>query len=100
MRKEKNMGCQKNAFTDSAFLEQPFINGVKMAGSIVAAIDYDADEVVFPDEEKPVTGFAYGIDLGRVKKLMIPRAALACTRRRRGFILPRTRPTTLRPTDN
>lgn len=25
-------------------------------------------------------------------KLMIPRAALACTRRGRGFILPRTRP--------
>ena len=63
--------CQENAFTDSAFLEQPFVNGVKMAGSIVAAIDYDADEVVFPDEEKPVTGFAYGIDLGKIKKLVI-----------------------------
>lgn len=63
--------CQENAFTDSAFLEQPFVNGVKMAGSIVAAIDYDADEVIFPDEENPVTGFAYGIDLGKIKKLII-----------------------------
>ena len=65
------IACQENAFTDSAFLEQPFINGVKMAGSIVAAIDYDADEVIFPDEEKPVTGFAYDIDLGKIKKLII-----------------------------
>ena len=63
--------CQENAFTDSAFLEQPFVNGVKMAGSIVAAIDYDSDEVIFPDEEEPVTGFAYGIDLGKIKKLII-----------------------------
>lgn len=63
--------CQENAFTDSAFLEQPFVNGVKMAGSIVAAIDYDADDVIFPDEEEPVTGFAYGIDLGKIKKLII-----------------------------
>ena len=65
------IACQENAFTDSAFLEQPFVNGVKMAGSIVAAIDYDADEVIFPDEEEPVSGFAYGIDLGKVKKLVI-----------------------------
>lgn len=63
--------CQKDAFTDSAFLEQPYVNGVKMAGSIVAAIDYDADVVIFPDEKEPVSGFAYGIDLGKVKKLVI-----------------------------
>lgn len=63
--------CQKDAFTNSAFLEQPYVNGVKMAGSIVAAIDYDADVVIFPDEKEPVSGFAYGIDLGKVKKLVI-----------------------------
>lgn len=63
--------CQKDAFTDSAFLEQPYVNGVKMAGSIVAAIDYDADVVIFPDEKESVSGFAYGIDLGKVKKLVI-----------------------------
>ena len=35
-----------------------------------------------------------------IRTPMIPRALLACTRRGRGFMLPRTRPITLVATDN
>lgn len=42
--------CDKNAFTGSAFEKQPFVNGVKMADSILVDVDKDADVIILPDE--------------------------------------------------
>lgn len=60
----------ENAFTGSAFMEQPFVNGVKMAGNIVLAVDDTADEVIIPDDNKNVV-FARDVRLSNVKKMII-----------------------------
>ena len=44
------MSISKNAFAGSGLMAQSFVNGVKMAGNIVIAIDETADEIVVPDE--------------------------------------------------
>lgn len=61
----------KNAFAGSAFMEQPFTLGVKMAGNIVIAIDETADEVVIPDENRNRIIFLYGIPLHKIKKMVV-----------------------------
>lgn len=61
----------KNAFTGSAFMEQPFTLGVKMAGNIVIAIDETADEIVVPDENGNRIIFLDGIPLYKIKKMVI-----------------------------
>lgn len=66
--------CDEFAFKDSAFENQPFVNGVKEAGGIVFDIDYDADKVVLPDDEKTLRAYANNIDLSKVKKLVIHNA--------------------------
>lgn len=63
--------CDKNAFKDSGFLEQSFVNGVKMAGPIIADIDYDADEVVLPDDDNQISGLSCDIDFAKAKKVVI-----------------------------
>lgn len=62
------------AFDDSGFLKQPFKNGVKMAGSILVDVDYDADEVILPDEENAIVKVADNVDLTKIKKLVIHNA--------------------------
>lgn len=37
-----------NAFTGSAFMDLPFVNGIKKAGRLIVDIDSNADEVVLP----------------------------------------------------
>lgn len=66
--------CGEFAFKDSVFENQPFINGVKETGGIVFDIDYDADEVVLPDDQKTLRVYADNIDLSKVKKLVIHNA--------------------------
>lgn len=44
--------CDKDAFTGSAFDSQPFVNGVKMAGCMLLAIDETADIVDIPDYDR------------------------------------------------
>lgn len=61
----------KNAFTGSGLMAQPFVHGVKMAGNIVIAIDETADEVVIPDETRNGIIFLYGIPLHKIKKMVI-----------------------------
>ena len=63
--------CAKNAFADSGFLKQPFVNGVKMAGAIIAAIDYDADEVILPDDNNQICGLSRDIDFAKAKKVVV-----------------------------
>lgn len=66
--------CDEFAFKDSAFENQPFVNGVKETGGIVFDIDYDANEVVLPDDEKTLRAYTNNIDLSKVKKLVIHNA--------------------------
>lgn len=60
--------CDKNAFTGSAFEKQPFVNGVKMADSILVDVDKDADVIILPDEEKKITYFC--VDVSGVKHMI------------------------------
>lgn len=66
--------CDEFAFKGSTFENQPFINGVKEVGGIVFDIDYDADEVILPDDEKTLRAYANNIDLSKVKKLVVHKA--------------------------
>lgn len=45
---EKIRVCSKDSFLESSFLKQPFINGVKVAGTILIDIDENADNVIIP----------------------------------------------------
>lgn len=63
--------CNENAFAGSAFMEQPFIFGVKMAGRILIDVDPTVEEVVFPDEEEQILAFAREVDLRNVKNLVL-----------------------------
>lgn len=57
--------CKEHAFDGSYFSEQPFNNGVKMAGCIVIALDKTADNVVIPEETRCM---AHGLDFSQIKK--------------------------------
>lgn len=61
----------KNAFAGSGLMAQPFVNGVKMAGNIVIAIDETADEVVIPDENGNRIIFLCSIPLRKIKNMVI-----------------------------
>lgn len=63
--------CNENAFAGSAFMEQPFTLGVKMAGRILIDVDPTVEEVIFPDEEERVLTFAKEVDLKNVKNLVL-----------------------------
>lgn len=65
------VSCNENAFAGSAFMEQPFTLGVKMAGRILIDVDPTVEEVVFPDEEEQILTFAREVDLRDVKNLVI-----------------------------
>lgn len=60
-----------NAFTGSAFEDQPFVNGVKMAGLIVIDVDETADRVVIPDTRCQPVIFLNTVKLFNVKELVI-----------------------------
>lgn len=60
-----------NAFTGSAFEDQPFVNGVKMAGLIVIDVDETADRVVIPDTRWQPVIFLNTVKLFNVKELVI-----------------------------
>lgn len=49
------MKCGKLGFAKSAFEKQPFINGVKTAGSIIIEIDNSASVIDLPDKEHVMT---------------------------------------------
>lgn len=68
--------CQMNAFFGSAILEQPYQNGVITAGSILVAVDYDADQVVFPPKKAGIKYILNTIDMKRIKKLIIQDATI------------------------
>lgn len=65
------ISCNENAFVGSAFMEQPFTLGVKMAGRILIDVDPTVEEVVFPDEEEQILSFAKEVDLRDVKNLVL-----------------------------
>lgn len=65
------VSCNENAFAGSAFMEQPFTLGVKMAGRILIDVDPTVKEVVFPDEEEQIFAFAKEVDLRYVKNLVL-----------------------------
>ena len=60
--------CKEHAFDGSYFLEQPFSNGVKMAGCIVIALDKTANNVVIPEETRVM---AHGLDFNKIKKMTL-----------------------------
>lgn len=62
------MKCGKLGFAKSAFEKQPFVNGVKMADSILVDVDKDADVIILPDEEKKITYFC--VDVSGVKHMI------------------------------
>lgn len=68
------ISCDKNAFAGSAFMEQPFTLGVKMAGRILIDVDPTVEEVIFPDEEERIFTFAREVDLKNVKNLVLHNA--------------------------
>lgn len=65
------ISCDKNAFAGSAFMEQPFTLGVKMAGRILIDVDPTVEEVILPDEEEQILAFAKEVDLRDVKHLVL-----------------------------
>ena len=67
--------CKEHAFDGSYFLEQPFSNGVKMAGCIVIALDKTADNVVIPEE---TTCMAQGLDFSQIKKMTLKTSKFCC----------------------
>lgn len=68
------ISCDKNAFAGSAFMEQPFTLGVKMAGRILIDVDPTVEEVIFPDEKERIFTFAREVDLKNVKNLVLHNA--------------------------
>lgn len=67
--------CKEHAFDGSYFLEQPFSNGVKMAGCIVIALDKAADNVVIPEETRCM---AHGLDFSQIKKMTLKTSKFCC----------------------
>lgn len=68
------ISCDKNAFAGSAFMEQPFTLGVKMAGRILIDVDPTVEEVIFPDEKERIFTFAREVNLKNVKNLVLHNA--------------------------
>lgn len=64
---------EPDAFAGSAFAQQPFINGVKMAGNIVIDIDKTSEEIIIPDDDYEKAIFIANTDLTMVKKLVVHR---------------------------
>lgn len=60
--------CEKHAFDDSYFSEQPFKDGVKMAECVIIALDKTADNVVIPEE---AIVMVHGIDFSEIKKMTL-----------------------------
>ena len=60
-----------NAFTGSAFEEQPFVHGVKMAGLIVIDVDETADRIIIPDTRWQPVIFLNTVKLYNIKELVI-----------------------------
>ena len=64
---------EPDAFAESAFARQPFVNGVKMAENIVIDIDKTVDEIIIPDDDYEKAVFIANTDLTGIKKLVIHR---------------------------
>lgn len=67
--------CEEHAFDGSYFSEQPFNNGVKMAGCIVIALDKTAENVVIPEEARHM---AQGLDFSQIKKMTLKTSKFCC----------------------
>lgn len=63
--------CDSHAFTNSVFDKQPFMNGVKMAGDILIAVDETVNTIELHDEENPLYMCVDGIHLSAVKHMVI-----------------------------
>ena len=70
---KNNDAIEPNAFSGSALEKQPFRDGIKRAGCIIFAVDYDAEEINIPDDKFRKVIFASDVDFSRVKKLVIHR---------------------------
>lgn len=64
---------EEGAFDGSALIEQPFVNGLKLADTLVLDIDYNQDEIILPDNAGRNVLFTGGINLTQVKKMVIHR---------------------------
>lgn len=53
--------------------KQPFRDGIKRAGCIIFAVDYDAEEINIPDDKFRKIIFSSDVDFSKVKKLVIHR---------------------------
>lgn len=65
---EEIYDCAADAFADSAFSQAPFVNGMKIAGTILYDIDYDYDEICIPDY---ITCIADNIQMENIKRLRV-----------------------------
>ena len=70
---KNNDAVEPNAFSGSALEKQPFRDGIKRAGCIVFAIDYNEEEINIPDNKFRKVSFSSGIDCSKIKKLVIHR---------------------------
>lgn len=69
--KKTLFSCDSHAFTNSVFDKQPFVDGVKMAGDILIAIDETVNTIELHDEENPLYMCVDGIHLSAVKHMVI-----------------------------
>lgn len=65
------MECGYDAFAESGFMEQPFVDGIKRAGTIVIAVDESLDEIDLHDDRKPITLFH--VDISNIKRMVTHR---------------------------
>lgn len=63
---ENILTCDIGAFNESALMEQPFINGAKIVGTILYDVDYNCDEVFIPAY---VTCIANDVDVSKIKSI-------------------------------
>lgn len=59
-----------NAFTDSAFSDKPFVNGLKLAGNLVLEVDKAAENIELPDTPYNFV-FLETADMSHIKKLTV-----------------------------
>lgn len=63
------ISCSDKAFVGSAFERQPFVNGIKMAGPFLIAVDENADTIELPDGEPGNLGLII-TDISKVRHMI------------------------------
>lgn len=71
------VACSAAAFKDSAVENIPFKNGLRRIGNIIVDIDYDADEVIIP-EDISVSAIVKNLKWCNIKNLVISDANIIC----------------------